>query len=124
MAVTAAEFFDALAERGHEPLLEKATGVVRFDLTNGKQTSRWVVTVKKGDVTVSRGRLDADCIVHAPQALFERMLNGETHAMASYLRGELRTEGDPQLLVLIQRLAPSPPKSRGKRAVVGERRAS
>ena len=39
MADATTEFFDALAERGHEPLLEKTTGTVRFDLRDGKKTS-------------------------------------------------------------------------------------
>ena len=29
------EFFQELAERGHEPALEKATGTLRFDLSDG-----------------------------------------------------------------------------------------
>jgi hypothetical protein len=37
-----AEFFDALVERGHEPLLENATGTVRFDLKDGKKMDRWL----------------------------------------------------------------------------------
>ena len=36
------DFFSALEARGHEPLLEKATGTLRFDLTNGKRTARWL----------------------------------------------------------------------------------
>jgi hypothetical protein len=28
-------FFDALAKRGHEPLLHSASGTVRFDLVGG-----------------------------------------------------------------------------------------
>ena len=36
MAQTTAEFFNDLSVRGHEPLLEKATGTIRFELTNGR----------------------------------------------------------------------------------------
>ena len=40
MADATADFFEALVERGHEPLLETATGTVRFDLRDGKKTDR------------------------------------------------------------------------------------
>jgi hypothetical protein len=34
-----AEFFDELGRRGHEPLLEKATGTLRFDIADGKRVA-------------------------------------------------------------------------------------
>jgi hypothetical protein len=34
------EFFRSLATRGHEPRLKKATGTIRFDLSNGKRLAR------------------------------------------------------------------------------------
>jgi putative sterol carrier protein len=112
MADATAELFDALVERGHEPLLEKATGTVRFDLKEGKKTDRWLVTVVKGDFAVSRQNLRADCIVTADKALFDDIASGRTNAMAALLRGAMRVEGDVQLLVLFQRLLPGPPRSR------------
>src|SRR5262249_59653687 len=48
------EFFDELARRGHEPLLEKAKGTVRYDLVDGEQTDHWLVTLDQGGVTLSR----------------------------------------------------------------------
>ena len=57
MTDATAKFFDALVERGHEPLLEKATGTVRIDLKDGRKTDRWLVTVAKGDIKVSRRNL-------------------------------------------------------------------
>ena len=49
-----ARFFEALAERGDEPLLRKATGSARFEIVDGRRTLRWLLTVDKGRLTVSR----------------------------------------------------------------------
>jgi putative sterol carrier protein len=103
-------FFEELGTRGHEPLLEKATGTIRFELTNGKRKARWLVAVKKGDVTVSHGNARADCVTRADQALFEQIVKGEENAMAALLRGAVAVEGSPQLLVYFQRLFPGPAK--------------
>jgi len=116
MTDATAEFFDALVERGHEPLLEKATGTVRFDLKDGKKTDRWLVTVVKGDFAVSRQNLRADCVVTADKSLFDDIASGKTNAMAALLRGAMGVEGDVQLLVLFQRLLPGPPRSRRRRS--------
>ena len=37
MTDSTAEFFHELDRRGHESLLEKATGSVRFDLADGRR---------------------------------------------------------------------------------------
>ena len=106
-------FFEDLDVRGHEPLLEKATGTLRIELSNGKTKARWFVTVKKGDVTVSHANEKADCVVRMDQALFEQIVTGRENATAALLRGLVAVEGNPQLLVLFQRLFPGPPN--GKR---------
>jgi hypothetical protein len=46
--------------------------------------------------------------VRADKALFDAMAVGEVNALAAYLRGELALEGDPELLVLVQRVFPGP----------------
>ena len=115
MTDATAEFFDALVERGHEPLLEKAKGTLRFDLKDGKKTDRWLVTIDKGDLAVSRQNLRADCVVTADKSLFDGIASGKTNVMAALLRGAMGVEGDVQLLVLFQRLFPGPPRSRRRR---------
>jgi putative sterol carrier protein len=102
------EFFDALGEHGHEPLLDKVSGTLRFDLTNGKRTERWFVSVDKGDISVSHRNAAADCTVRTSKKVFDRVATGEVNAMASVLRGSISVEGDTLLVVLFQRLFPAP----------------
>ena len=71
------EFFEELRSRGHEPRLRGATGTYRFELVDGKKIDRWLVTFSKGDVTVLHKGGDADCIVRADRALFDRLASGE-----------------------------------------------
>jgi hypothetical protein len=116
MTDPSAEFFDELGRRGHEPLLAKASGVLRFDLAEGGRTRRFVVTIRKGDIAVSRKNVDADCVVRLDRALFDRIAVGESNGLACLIRGLVAVEGDAELLLLFQRLFPGPPGSR-KQAV-------
>lgn len=122
MTDSTAEFFQELGRRGHAPLLEKGTGTVRFDLVDGTRIDRWLVTLDKGDVSVSRKNAAADCVVRAERTLFDAMASGDVNGMAAYLRGELTLEGDPELLVLIQRVLPGPATRRSRRRSTGRGR--
>ncbi|TML73399.1 MAG: SCP2 sterol-binding domain-containing protein [Actinobacteria bacterium] len=109
------QFFAELADRGREPLLERVTGSLRFELSDGGKTDRWFVEVEKGDVSVSRKSLAADCTLRAERKLFAGMVRGEVNAMAAVLRGALSVEGDLEHLLLFQRIFPGPPGARGPR---------
>jgi putative sterol carrier protein len=110
MTDATAQVFEAIAERGHDPVLQKASGTVRFDLRRGKQTERWLIAIDKGNVAVSHANADADCILRTDKALFERIVSGEVNAMAAVLRGAVAIEGDPTLLTIVQRLVPRSPQ--------------
>jgi hypothetical protein len=105
-----AEFMDGLATRGYEPALAKATGAVRFDVVDGGRTERWILTLNRGTLDVSRGDGAADLVVRLDRPLFERIVRGRANAFAAVLRGEATIEGgeSSDLLVQIQRLLPRP----------------
>jgi putative sterol carrier protein len=97
-------FFDDLAKRGREPLLKRATATFRFDLSDGKRIDHYAVVVNKGEISVLREPMNADCTVKTDRDLFNAIVSGQQNAMAAALRGALTLEGDPQLLVTFQRL--------------------
>jgi putative sterol carrier protein len=115
MAAAATEaFFAELGERGHEPLLEKAKGTVRVELRRGRQVDRWLVAIDRGDVSVSHRNVAADVTLRTTRELFDGLASGEVNTMAAVLRGAVEFEGDPELLVLFQRLFPGPPAGGGR----------
>jgi putative sterol carrier protein len=119
VADSTTEFFDGLGQRGHEPLLRKSKGTVRFEIADGKRIERRYVTVDRGNISVSGKGAGAQGIIRADRALFDRIATGELNPIAAVLRGELAIEGDWRLLVLVQRLFPGPPSKRATRRVAG-----
>lgn len=118
-----AAFFGELASRGYEPLLRKVTGSARFEVVAGKRTERWLLSIDEGNVRVSRGDAAAGSVLRADKASFDRMVVGELNFMAAVLRGEVAVEGDPRLVVRLQRLFPRPQGGRTERRAAdsGER---
>ena len=113
-----ADFMDDVASRGHEPSLAKATGTVRFEVVDGRRTERWLLTVTKGEVAVSRGNAPAD-VTCARRGRCSSDRPGKVNAMAALLRGAVHDRGRPELLVLVQRLLPGPRASRRKGRAAG-----
>ena len=105
-------------------MLRKATGTLRFDLVDGTNESSWLVAVKKGDVSVSQAKGKADCVVTTDRPLFNAIVRGERNAMAAILRGEIGVAGDPELLVLFQRVFAGPAESIRRREAVVSGRSS
>jgi putative sterol carrier protein len=101
-----AVFFDDLARRGHEPLLGDAVGSVRIELAGDSLAGTWLVRLDQGEITVSRDEVAADCVVRCDRSVFDGIAAGEVNAVAALLRGALVYEGDPELLVRLQRLFP------------------
>jgi len=123
LADSVSTFFDNLARQGHEPLLQKAQGTLRIELTNGKKAEHWLVGFDKGAISVSRKNSRADCVFRTDRALFGRIVRGEENGVTSLLRGEAEAEGDLELLFLLQRVFPTRTRPRrSQRTKAGSRR--
>jgi predicted lipid carrier protein YhbT len=122
MASAAEEIFDQLNRIGFQPRLGRVTGTVRFDIVSGREVVHWLVTIERGNVRAERLGVDADCVVRADEALFEAIAKGRENAVAAFLRGALVVSGNPELLVLAQRLFPGPSGLRTRQPVTSGRR--
>jgi putative sterol carrier protein len=105
------EFFTEL-QHGEQPALRHLNGAIRFDLEGDKAVDSWLVTIKDGDVAVSRRKTGADCIVTMDEGMFAEVVDGEMNAIAAFLRGDIEIEGQSALLLAFQRLFPGPPSDR------------
>ncbi|MCI0632410.1 MAG: SCP2 sterol-binding domain-containing protein [Actinobacteria bacterium] len=111
MSEATREFFESLSAREHEPLLHACSGTVRFDLKARDDVEHWFVRMTKGDVSVSRRRAKADCVVSVDARTFDGIVSGKTNAIAAALRGDVSIDGELPLILAFQRLFPGPPAS-------------
>jgi predicted lipid carrier protein YhbT len=101
------EFFERLAD-GYQPLLAYAEGTLQTVLDIDNHVEYWCLSIKRGDVIVSREQGAADSTVHVKEQLFEQLVSGAKNATAAFLRGDIGIEGTPSLLLALQRLFPGP----------------
>ena len=102
------DFLTELGRREHEPLLAAASGTIRFDVHRGGRTEYRLVRVDRGKVSVTKGKGKAEAVVDADGDLLDQIAEGQVNAMAAVLRGALHVEGDPELLIQLQRAFPGP----------------
>lgn len=111
------EFFAALRERGHEPLLERVDQTVRVDMREDGHTEHWRLTVRHGDLRVSQDHGDADCVITTTRDVFDRIASGRTKPLPAWLRNDIVIEGRLYPLLVLERLLPAPPGSHDPRAL-------
>jgi len=113
-----AEFFEQLNLRDNDPLLARTNGRIRFEIASDGVPQQWLVTVRRGALSVSQDDETADCVVRADRESFDEVVTGRQNAFAAVLRGMLVLEGDMGLLALFQHLFPAGP---GRPHVASER---
>ncbi|MBM0225067.1 MULTISPECIES: SCP2 sterol-binding domain-containing protein [Micromonospora] len=121
MADVTQDFFRSLAHRGHDRRLTALhEGSVRFDISQDGQVDHWLVSIVKGDITVSEQATGGDAVVRADRAVFDRIASGEAYFLTTVLRGEATVEGSPRLFATVRRLFPPPPASQETRRRRGD----
>jgi hypothetical protein len=125
MSDPTAEFFAGLATLEYQPLLAKVNGMLRFDIADVNTSETWFVVIDRGTIDVSHDPPDEaariTCSLRCSRQLFDGVVTGQTNAMAALLRGEVTFDGDPELMLLFQRIFPGPPAPAHSRTPTGER---
>ncbi|WP_406041599.1 SCP2 sterol-binding domain-containing protein [Micromonospora sp. NBC_00898] len=106
-------FFEDLDRRGFEPLLQKTSGTLRFDLHEGAHTTHWLLEIERGKLHVSQEDREADTVVGTPPRLFGELVTGNENAIAALIRGDMTVSGDLRLVLQVERIFPGPPDARG-----------
>jgi putative sterol carrier protein len=111
------EFFDQLSHQGHEPLVSRVSGALRFEVSHRGETEIRLLTIDRGHLTASRDADEADCVIRVDRSVLDAIITGKTNAMAAFLRGALSAEGNPEMMVIFQRLLPHSSGARRRDAV-------
>jgi putative sterol carrier protein len=109
-------YFERLAASRHQPLLNRVTGTLRFDIeqSDGRH-HRWYVTIDHGELMVRRDEAGqeagaapapADCTVSAREDEFLRILSGQDSYAAALVRGAVTVKGDYTMAQNIRRFSP------------------
>jgi hypothetical protein len=111
------EFFQQLGHRGHEPLVSRVAGAMRFDIMHRGETDSRCLKIDRGHITVCPDSGPADCIIRVERKVMDTIVTGQANPLAALLRGALSVEGNPEMLVIFQRLLPPPANARRASAV-------
>jgi putative sterol carrier protein len=98
------EFFNGLAERGYEPLLQHNTGSIRFDVTDGAAIDHWRVTIDQGRVKVGHDDAAADTVVVQDRAVLVDAIQGKQNLLIAFWLGQVGISGNSERLASFQRL--------------------
>jgi hypothetical protein len=98
------DFFQDLAQREYEPLLQHTTGSIRFDLLDDHQIDHWWVGVDRGRLSVYHEDREATSITREDRSTFSDVVLGRRNAMTAFLQGDVGYVGDSETLVVFQRL--------------------
>jgi putative sterol carrier protein len=124
MGATIAEHLRQLGAGRRTDLPDTTAGTMRLDAGEDGHTEHWYLTVADQHVRVTRSGDDAELVIRATPAVFDRLASGESHVATALLRNELTVQGNLRLLMLLRRIFPGPagarhPRELGRAAIAG-----
>jgi hypothetical protein len=103
------EYFDLLANHGHDPRLADASGTWQFDIAGA---GKWTVALERGTIRVLSGEDDRppSVLMQMSDREFVRLANGDNHEnlYTAMLRGALCAQGDMSFWQKLQKVLPAP----------------
>ncbi len=117
MTTSAAELIGRLESGRHPDLPENTSGTVRLDAREDGRTEHWYLTIADQRIRVRQCSEDADLVLRADRAVFDRLATGQLHPAAALGRNDLTLQGDIRLFMLLRRLFPGPAGARHPREV-------
>ena len=101
---SAAEAIKAMSESADSQKLSGLDAVLLFDLS-GEKGGQWTATVADGSLSVAKGSADSPTMTLKMTAEdFVAMINGELNAMAAFMQGKIKIEGDMSIAMRLQSL--------------------
>ena len=101
---SASEAIKAMSESADPQKLSGLDAVLLFDLS-GEGGGRWTVTVTGGQISVADGAVDSPTMTLIMAAEdFVAMINGDLNAMAAFMQGKIKIEGDMSIAMRLQAL--------------------
>jgi len=95
------EFFETLEGRVDESKTGGMNNSYLFDIDGA---GKWTVRVEDGKVSVTEGGEDADAVISASEATFEKIVSGEQNPTSAYMTGKLKVKGDMGAAMKLQKL--------------------
>lgn len=119
MVTSAGRYLERSVAGRHPDLPETTSGTVRLDISEDGQTEHWYLTLDRQNVEVTRSVENADLVVRADRAVFDRLAAGESHIGSALLRNEVTVQGNLKLLMSLRRIFPGPASARHPRDLTG-----
>ena len=101
MSQTVQEFFQNLESRADSAKTAGMTNSFVFEIDGAGE---WKVDVDDGKVTVTEGGGDADAVIQASEATFQKIVAGEQNPTSAYMTGKLKIKGDMGAAMKLQKI--------------------
>lgn len=96
------QVFEKLSEQFNDSKAQGVNGVIQFDLS-GENGGKWAIKITDGACQVIQGGVDApNTTLLMSDTDFVSMFNGKLNAMAAFMQGKIKLQGDMGMAMKLQ----------------------